>query len=259
MTSTKSKTIANLPQANSSSIAAMDPLVAMIERAARDPSIDMDRLERLMQMQERAQQRTIEAQFNEAMAEAQMEMRAVAADANNPQTKSKYASYFALDKAIRPIYSKHGLALSFNTAEGASADCVRVVCYVSRSGFTRQYHVDMPADGKGAKGGDVMTKTHAVGAAMTYGQRYLLKMIFNIAVGEDKDGNKIDTSDIVTEQQVTEIRNLLNSDAEEPALCKHLGIARLGDMTEVLFEKAKKAIDAKRKQTAAAPKSEELL
>jgi hypothetical protein len=48
----------------------------------------------------------------------------------------------------------------------------------------------MPADGKGAKGGDVMTKTHATGAAVSYGQRYLLKMIFNLAVGEvDDDGN----------------------------------------------------------------------
>ena len=35
-----------------------------------------------------------------------------------------------------------------------------------------------------------MTKTHATGAATQYGMRYLLKMIFNVAVGEnDKDGN----------------------------------------------------------------------
>jgi hypothetical protein len=44
------------------------------------------------------------------------------------------------------------------------------------------HRIDMPADGKGAKGGDVMTKTHAMGAAASYGQRYLLKLIFNIAV-----------------------------------------------------------------------------
>jgi hypothetical protein len=48
----------------------------------------------------------------------------------------------------------------------------------------------MPTDGKGAKGGDVMTKTHAAGAGMQYGMRYLLKGIFNVAIGEeDKDGN----------------------------------------------------------------------
>ena len=48
----------------------------------------------------------------------------------------------------------------------------------------------MPADGKGAKGGNVMSLTHATGAAAGYGMRYLLKMIFNIAIGEeDTDGN----------------------------------------------------------------------
>ena len=229
----------------------MDPLVAMIERASRDPSIDLERLERLMQMRERAKILEIEAEFNDAMATAQRQMRAVAADANNPQTKSKYASYYALDKAIRPIYSDLGLSLSFNTAEGASADCVRIVCYVSRHGFTRQYHVDMPADGKGAKGGDVMTKTHAVGAAMTYGQRYLLKMIFNIAIGEDKDGNKTDTSPVVTEAQVVEIRKMLDNDAaEEAALLKYLKIQHLADMTEVVFEQAKRAIELKKKKLA---------
>jgi hypothetical protein len=47
----------------------------------------------------------------------------------------------------------------------------------------------MPSDGKGAKGNDVMTRTHAAGSAMSYGMRYLLKAIFNIAIGEDDDGN----------------------------------------------------------------------
>ena len=32
-----------------------------------------------------------------------------------------------------------------------------------------------------------MTKTHAVGSAMSYGVRYLLKLVFNVAVGEDDD------------------------------------------------------------------------
>jgi hypothetical protein len=94
------------------------------------------------------------------------------------------------DRALRPIYTKHGFSLSFDTADGAPADHVRVVCRSRTATATSEPpHLDMPADGKGAKGGDVMTKTHAIGAAVTYGKRYLLGMIFNIAVGEDDDGN----------------------------------------------------------------------
>jgi hypothetical protein len=47
----------------------------------------------------------------------------------------------------------------------------------------------MPVDGKGARGGDVMTKTHAMGSGVSYGMRYLLRMIFNLAIDYDDDGN----------------------------------------------------------------------
>lgn len=165
-------------------------IIQVIERAAMNPAVDMDKMERLLEMQERIMGRDAERLFNEALNRAQAELGPVAADAANPSTKSRYASYVALDRAIRPVYGRHGFSLSFDTGEGAAPDHIRVACYVAHSaGHSRTYHIDMPADGKGAKGGDVMTKTHATGAAMSYGQRYLLKLIFNIAVGEDRDGN----------------------------------------------------------------------
>ncbi len=165
-------------------------ILAIIGRAASDPATDMDKLERLLGLYERVSSRNAEQAFNEALNGAQAELSPVAADASNPQTKSKYASYPALDRAVRPIYAKHGFSLSFDTDEAHSPDSIRVLCHVAhKDGHSRTYRVDMPADGKGAKGGDVMTKTHATGAAMSYGQRYLLKLIFNIAVGEDRDGN----------------------------------------------------------------------
>jgi hypothetical protein len=165
-------------------------IIQVIERAALNPDVDVEKMERLYVMHERVMERQAERSFNDAMNRAQADLGRVAADADNPQTKSKYASYAALDREVRPVYSRHGFSLSFGTADGAPADCVRVTCRVSHAdGYSRDYHVDMPADGKGAKGGDVMTKTHAVGAAMSYAQRYLLKLIFNIAVGDDRDGN----------------------------------------------------------------------
>lgn len=170
------------PQAESSS--------EMFIRLAQDQNISVEKIERLMALWERQDARRAETAFNAAMAEAQAEMQPVRADASNPQTNSKYASYEALDRALRPIYTKYGFGLSFDTAESA-IDTVLVLCYVThRDGHQRTYRVLMPADGKGAKGGDVMTKTHATGSGMSYGQRYLLKLIFNVAVEEDDDGNR---------------------------------------------------------------------
>ena len=53
--------------------------LAMIERAARDPSIDVDKLDRLLQMRERENARVAEQAFNAALADAQTEMNPVAA------------------------------------------------------------------------------------------------------------------------------------------------------------------------------------
>ncbi|WP_052715687.1 ERF family protein [Devosia chinhatensis] len=168
-----------------------------------------------------------EKAFNEAMAAAQKEMGVVATNMANTQTKSRYADYAQLDKALRPIYTKHGFALSFNDGVGAPADWVRIVCHVTNSGHTRTYHKDMPADGKGARGNDVMTKTHAVGAAQSYAMRYLLRMIFNVAVGEgDTDGNM--PAELITEQQVLDLNDLIDTVVER------LGAKRPGYVTTFL-------------------------
>lgn len=166
-------------------------LISAIERAARDPSVDIVKLKELFAMRKEIAMEVAEAAFNRAMNAAQAEMRPIAADADNPQTRSRYASYAQLDRALRPIYTRHGFAISYDEVDCPKADYVRVVGYVSHSGgFTRTYRADMPADGKGAKGGDVMTKTHAAGAAKSYGKRYILKDVWNVAVGEDDtDGN----------------------------------------------------------------------
>lgn len=221
--------------------------VSMIERAARDPNVDMDKLERLLAMKERQETRAAEQAFAEAMTKAQSEMRAVATDLNNSQTRSRYASYMALDKATRPIYTRHGFALSFNTDVGPTPDILIVGCSVMHSGgYTRHYSVPMPADGKGAKGGDVMTKTHATGAAMTYGQRYLLKLIFNIAVGEDTDGNE--PGGTINEQQGEIIAALIvEAKADIAKFLKWVGAESISDIPAKKFAAAVAMLETKKR------------
>ncbi len=165
-------------------------LLAVISRAASDPSVDIEKMERLMAMKERMDARNAESEFNSAMMRVQAKMGRISADATNPQTRSNYATYGKLDKALRPIYTAEGLSLSFGT-EAAPEGYVGMVCFVSHvGGHTRTYPAQVPSDGKGARGNDVMTKTHAFGSGTSYGMRYLLKMIFNVAIGEeDDDGN----------------------------------------------------------------------
>jgi len=227
-------------------------LLSVISRAASDPNVDIGKMERLMAMHRDMQQQQAEADFNAAMARVQSVMSRIGTDKHNSQTHSDYATYAKLDRELRPMYSKEGFALSFGTDAVEAENIVRVTCHVSHTaGFTRKYLIDMPSDGKGAKGGDVMTKTHATGAAASYGQRYLLKSIFNVAVGEeDTDGNAPEelASDVITVEQRKVILELLE-ETGTPAekFCEWAKIEAVPDLLARHYEKAVQVLKQRRK------------
>lgn len=221
-------------------------VLQIIERAARDPSVDISKMRELLAMRKDMMAFEAERAFDAAMTEAQTEMRPIAANADNPQTKSRYATFQALDAAIRPIYTKHGFSMSWGTAEGAPADHVRITCRLAHNAGHRQmYHLDMPADGKGAKGGDVMTKTHATGAALTYGRRYLEGMIFNISISKDNDGNDAsangdETIDAMQARYLTDLIETANAD--ERKILDYVKGDKLETLTIAQFKDAEKAL-----------------
>jgi hypothetical protein len=223
-------------------------MLTMIYRAAKDPEIDPTKMMQIMEMAERVEARQAQQAFNVAMIAAQAEMDPVRTDANNPQTKSKYATWAALDRAIRPIYSKHGFALSFDTGDGAPPDHVRVLLYVMHtSGHTKTYHMDMPADGKGAKGNDVMTKTHATGSAFAYGKRYVGGGAFNIIVSDavDDDGNGASGNGPISSEEVEELTGMLaQCDGDPEKFVKYMKVDAIAAIQKRDIGKAREALNA---------------
>lgn len=141
----------------------------------------IDVIERLAALQERAEQRHAEKEFDAALRTCQSEIPRIVPDLTNPQSKKKYSSYEALDKVVRPIYLLHGFDLSFSTGDCPNPEKVRTLCRVSHNGgHARMYQIDITADAKGPQGGGFLSKPHADLAANTLGMRRLLRMIFNI-------------------------------------------------------------------------------
>ena len=228
-------------------------ILQVIERAAQNPSVDPDKMERLLTIYERVKDKQAETAYNVSMNQAQANVSEVVTDLKNSQTNSRYASFTALDRILRPIYIDAGFSLSFDTGDAPAPDMVRVLCLVAhRDGFKRIYHIDMPADGKGAKGGDVMTKTHAAGSAVSYGMRYLLKMIFNVAVRDpdDDDGNQAGRVPI-TESQAADLRALATEiGANIPAFLKVIGAKTFELIPADRYKDALATLEAKRKRGA---------
>ena len=133
--------------------------------------------------------------FQAALRRIQDELKPIVKDAENPETHSKYASAEAVDNAIQGLLERERMTLSFEPESHPSPEMVRIVGVLSLGAYSKRYPLDMPADGKGAKGGGVMSRTHATGSAITYGKRYLKNMIFDLRLREkkmglDDDGNK---------------------------------------------------------------------
>ena len=132
-----------------------------------------------------------ERAFNAAFVRAQAELQPISTDMENPQTRSRYASFGALHRAVMPIVNRHGFGVSFATEDiEGDRDSIRIVGYLSHEqGHVRRYPIPVPRETTGLKGGQAMTKTHATGSAFTYGKRYLFAGMWNIAIEEDDDGN----------------------------------------------------------------------
>jgi len=166
-------------------------IISVIERAALNPEIDVTKMERLLAMQERILDRQAEQAYAQAMMQAQQEMPAVVVNKENKQTNSRYADLEAVNRIVTPIATKHGFSVSFNTDQSPLENHVQIVATVMHtSGHKRVYSYDAPMDDAGIAGKINKTPTHARASSISYGQRYLLKLIFNLTVsGEDNDGN----------------------------------------------------------------------
>ena len=149
----------------------------MLQRLVCDTSIPIERLHEAEAFIERQQKGERDALLLAALVRAQQDMEPIRRDLPNASTRSKYASLAAIDDAIRPHYSKHGLAATFDTRPSSKGELWITVVgdLVHVAGGVRPYNVDMLADGAGPKGAAVMTRVHAIGSAITYGKRQLLK------------------------------------------------------------------------------------
>lgn len=216
-----------------------DGILSVIARAAKDPNVDVDKMERLFAMQERVLARDAEQRFNEAMATAQKEMPQIKRGGKNATTNSTYAELDAMSEAMLPVIAKHGFSLSFGTDISPLPNHYRVTCDVSHiGGHTRKYNADVPADLTGMKGTPNKTSTHAYGSTLSYGRRYLKMLIFDVATTDD-DGRAANSGEKITDSQLTTLETLIEEGGgDKIKFCRFYKIDRMGDLPVVKFAEA---------------------
>lgn len=91
-------------------------MLSTISRLALDPRCDMDKLERLISLQDRMEAKTSLEAFNAAFAEMQCEMPSVEKRTENTHTKKMYADLDDINYAVRPVMAKFGFGVSFRSS-----------------------------------------------------------------------------------------------------------------------------------------------
>ncbi len=226
-------------------------LMQVISKAASDPNLDISRLEKLSDLYERLTARQAEQQFNQAMLDAQVEIKPVFRNRKNDQTKSRYADLQAVSEAIDPIVTRHGFSQSFGTDQSPLEGHYRVTCKLAHiGGHSRDYFGDVPSDTVGMKGTANKTATHGFGSSMSYGRRYLKLMIWDVATTDDDDGNMAGAQTISSAQIDTLTILADQVKADVTAFCAYLKVESIASIPVRDYKKAEAALQAKARQTA---------
>jgi hypothetical protein len=232
--------------------AADAPMVAMIERIAMDPNIPIDRLEKMLAMKERMEDRSremaredrIEAARREwlsAFSAVQAEIGPIFRTNDNKHTKSKYADLADIERVVTPILTKHGFSTTSAPIHCELAGHIRMQLTIGHSGgHEKVYEDDFPLDNTGSGGTVNKTAIQAKGSTQTYARRYLKASALDLAFFDDKDGNappppKEDAKRI-TEAQAAVIRDLIeNAELEIDRFCEHWKVEAIPDIQASTF------------------------
>ena len=173
--------------------------------------VDVDRIEKMLELQERFEANEARKAFFDAMSKAQADMPTVKEDTFNKQTNSWYPSYKALAAACKPVYTSYGLSMVFYEGDCPKDDQIRIYCDITHSlGHTETKYTDMPLDAVGIKGSVNKTPIQAKGSSFSYGRSYLMRLIWNLPTSEHDDDGQAPDNEFINPDQVKILTDLAN-------------------------------------------------
>ena len=203
--SSASSSLQAVPAAPTAHLAESTAIIQVIERAALNPDVDIDKMERLLQMQERVMDRQAMMAYSAAMAAMQTELPSI--EERGQTNNGFYATLEDIVDTVRPIMQKHGFAVSFRIQTQERGIQVTGVL-MHKDGHREETSMLLPADMSGNK-----NAVQAFGSSTSYGKRYVLSALLNITTrGQDDNGNASTKKGIktVTPFQAGQIQRLIS-------------------------------------------------
>lgn len=218
----------------------------MIDRAlANNAGIDV--LEKLFDLQVRFESNESRKAFNNAIADAKSEIKPIVKDGHvffqskdktKPDTDFRHETLAGIAKHIDPILAKYGLSYRYRS-EQLEGGMIRVTCILShRGGYSEETSLQGSRDDSGSK-----NNYQAVGSAVTYLQRYTIKLALGLSAAKDNDAGSAGPDDndtgpgLISLDQFDRIRERLALiGLEDDVVCRAQKIRALSDLPADCFE-----------------------
>ena len=221
-------------------------ILAVIARAAADPTVNVEKLERLLAIQQTIMTDQRRTAFMVAKARLQAILPQVTKHGTisdrDGNARNRFAKIEDIDTAIRPLYTREGF--SFDVDSKATQGGATYTCKMSHAeGHSETKELFLPLDSGAGR-----NNVQSAGSTLSYARRYLIMMHLNLVTrDEDNDGNGAPQP--ITAAQAAELRAALAAvGGSEARFLVWLGVPTLEEIPAVKFQPALKFIEEKRRQ-----------
>lgn len=229
-------------------ITPMDMIMQAVSSGAQ-----MDVVEKLMALQERYQANEARKAFNAAMADAKAEIkpifknRKVDFTGEKGRTQYDHEDLAEIARTVDPVLATYGLNYRWRSRQDGASICVACIM-AHRDGYSEETELSSGRDDSGKK-----NNLQALGSAITYLQRYTLKLALGLSASKDDDARTTgETGELISEEQITQLNALAKEvGADLPKFCAWAGVESLDAILASKFPDAKKALEAKRRKVGA--------
>lgn len=218
---------------------------ALIELAI-SKGADLDKLEKLLTLQERYEATEARKAYNKAIAEFKANPPEIDKDKKVAYGNTKYnhASLYNVTEKINCELSKYGLSASWTTKQNGT---ISVTCKITHvRGHSEETTLSAPSDTSGSK-----NAIQAIGSTITYLQRYSLLSLTGLATYDQDDDGQAATPAVeyITDKERSELLDMCaDCGADMPRFLKYLKVEGLDKLPKSELAKAKLALISKKGQ-----------
>lgn len=228
-------------------------MIATIAELAKNPDVDVEKLDKLLDIQIRMMDRQAKIEYDQALARVQSEMPRIKENGEiknkNGQVVAKFLKYEDIDKVIRPMLQAEGFSLTHSRRD-ANGKMVVTTALKHRNGHQESVDMPLPYDAPN----QLKNAVQCAVSTYSYGKRVNVCSLLNIvAEGADDDGTSSEAN-YISEKQAAEIKEWLQrlyeagKNVDTGRFIKYFGVQSVDEIPVKRYAEAVELLKRKEKE-----------